>query len=270
MIASAAVNRYADWGYGHIPAVDVYRAGMVGVVRYLSNSPGKNLTPAERDDLLAHGLDILLVWETTTTRSLEGPLAGAADGVLAAQQAQALAYPHGATIFASTDTDTTWDRVAAYHVAFNVAVAHFGYVGDMYAGYAVCRDAHDAGQAPAPWQTAAWSYGQVLPQAWAVQNDFHLPIGGVDCDGSDVQRPANGWRANLPKPSPKPGPKHAPKPKPKPVVVPTPNGVDELSPQDLKDVAALIKKSQDVIILHTREPLLAKIAELEAKIAAKG
>jgi hypothetical protein len=268
MITGASVDRYADWGKETLSAVDVFQAGMAGVVRYLSNNPAKNLTPPERDALLAHGMDIRLVWETTETRSTEGSLAGATDGVIAARQALALEYPAGHVIFASSDTDTTWHAVEAYHRAFKTAVEHYGYQWDVYGGYQVCFGAVLSGMSKAPWQTAAWSYGHVVPEAWAVQNNFHLPIGGVDCDGSDVMHPSTPWRA--PKPKPKPKPKPVPKPKPKPKPKPPVKGTD-VTPEE---VATLLKKQQDTIILHIRPQILAEIdakfADLEAKLAAKG
>lgn len=258
------MNRYADWGKASVPAVEVFKAGMSGVVRYLSLNPEKNLTPAERDDLLAHGLDIRLVWETTETRSLEGSNAGAVDGVLAAQQAKALAYPAGHVIFASSDTDTTWAAVEAYHRAFKAAVEHYGYQWDVYGGYQVCMGAALSGMSKHPWQTAAWSYGHVIPQAWAIQNNFHLPIAGVDCDGSDILNPSPPWRA-----APAPAPKPTPKPKPKPA----PKGTD-VTPQEVAD---LLHQQATLIITHTRNEVLADVRAIKAELddlksalAAKG
>ncbi|BEP14801.1 hypothetical protein acdb102_31120 [Acidothermaceae bacterium B102] len=194
------MTKYLDYGYGTVAAGDIVRAGAVGICRYLSNSPGKNLTAPERDAALAHNLDIVLVWESTATRSSEGSAAGTADGQLASGEAKGLGAPAGMTIYAATDQDTTWADVAPYHTAFNAAVAKAGYVGDVYGGYTVVRDAHLAGAAPAPWQTSAWSHGNVLAAAALVQNNYHAPVSGVDCDSSDVQHAPNGWRANLAKP----------------------------------------------------------------------
>lgn len=190
------MSKYVDFGYGNVSATAVVSAGASGICRYLSNSPGKNLTVAGRDDALAHGLDIILVWETTATRSNEGVTAGQADGGLAAAEAKSLGAPSGMTIYASTDMDTTWADVSAYHGAFNAEVSAAGYVGDVYAGFNVVRDAHAAGEAPAPWQTSAWSHGNVLSAAALIQNHYSVAIDGVDCDSSDVLHAPNGWRAN--------------------------------------------------------------------------
>lgn len=205
--------RYVDWGYGSVAMLDVKNTpGVKGICRYLSNSPGKNLTAAERDAALDLALDIVLVWETTAGRSTEGSAAGRLDGITAAQQAAVLGYPKGATIYAATDSDTTWAKVKPYQIAFNLAVAQAGYSGDIYGGYLVVAGAVLAGASVAPWQTSAWSYGKIEGAAALLQNDYHVPISSVDCDSSDVLGMVNGWQANIVHPAPAPSPGPAPVP----------------------------------------------------------
>jgi hypothetical protein len=45
-------------------------------------------------------------------------------------------------------------------------------------------------------------------------------------------------------------------------------GMNEMTDTDLLKIAKLIKASQDTVIIHTREPLLAKIAALQADVDA--
>ena len=255
------VMSYVDWGYGTVNMADVKAAGHTGICRYLSNSPAKNLSATERNAALAAGLDIVLVWETTAGRSTEGVAAGTTDGVTAAQQAATLGAPRGMTLYAATDSDTDWPTVAAYQRAFNTAVSRGGYRGDLYGGFRVIAGAVTVGASTGPWQTSAWSGGQIHPAAVLYQNNYHVPISGVDCDSSMVLRSVNGWHANLLKPAPKPAPK-PPKEK-------------EMTPADLKNIAALLHKVQTTVITHVREPLLVRAAEqdkrfdaIETKLAA--
>lgn len=240
---------YVDYAAGGPSALAVKQAGAAGVCRYLSMNPAKNLTADERDALLAAGLDIVLVWETTATRSSEGAAAGATDGMLAGQQAKALGYPQGATVYAATDQDTLWSKVEAYHRAFGQAISDYGYVGDVYGGYLVVSAAKAAGYSTAPWQTASWSYGSRCPGAALLQNNFQFPLSG-GADGDLVLGPVNGWRANMVATSTKGGP------------------VSSFTVSDWVGLGKVLKSMQDTIILHVREPLAAKIDALQAEIDA--
>jgi hypothetical protein len=188
------------------------------------------------------------VWETTEKRSSEGAGAGVTDGILAGQQAAALGYPKGATVYAATDQDTLWSKVEAYHRAFGQTISDYGYQGDVYGGYLVVSAAKAAGYSKAPWQTASWSYGSVCQGAALLQNNFSFPLGG-GADGDLVLGPVNGWRANV-------------------VKTPTKGGPVSLTVHDWADLGKVLKSMQDTIILHVREPLAAKIDALQAEIDA--
>ena len=93
-----------DWGYGKIPGHVLVDAGMSFVCRYLSHSPGKNLTGEELLNLKASGLDVVLVWETTERRCTEGRQAGIDDATTALQMAKALS-DDASTIYFACDYD---------------------------------------------------------------------------------------------------------------------------------------------------------------------
>lgn len=209
-----ATTRYCDWGRGTVDITQLHDNGIVGICRYLSNSPGKNLRVSERDAALALGMDIVLIWESAAARALTGAAAGHLDGLTAAQQAAVIGYPKGATIFAAVDTDTTWRAVEPYLRAFGAAVGAAGYLGDLYGGYYVCHGAVAAGWSTGPWQTSAWSVDFSLPAsrrvllvepAAVLLQDVYDFLGYLDT--SEVRGQVNGWQANSkPKPGPPPGP----------------------------------------------------------------
>lgn len=197
-------SHYADWGFtttGHpLSGAAVRYQGFRGVCRYISRNPDKNLSAPERDDMLAHGLDIVLVWETTETRSQDGARAGTIDGNYAVTLLHSLNAPAGMTVYAATDTDTTWAKVADYHTAFNQVMSDNGFLGDVYAGYMVVLGAHNAGQSSAAWQTSAWSGQMIHPNVALYQNKYGVKIEGTICDSNEVLGPVNGWQAATSKP----------------------------------------------------------------------
>lgn len=198
------MSRYTDWGEGAVKMADVKSTGMTGICRYMSRNQKKNLTVKQRNDALALGLDIVLVFEDSATRATEGTDAGRADAFFSVLFAQQIGAPPGMTLRTTVDTDTTWDRVRPYIVAWNETAAAHGYNGDLYAGFPVLAGAYDAGQSARGWQTVAWSKGQVHHSAVLLQDQFHVNISGVDCDSSLVLGDVNGWRAQThPTPTPK-------------------------------------------------------------------
>jgi hypothetical protein len=68
-----------DYAFGRPTMAALKSAGIKFVCRYLSHSPSKNLTAAEARKLTDAGIWIVVVWETTAKRALDGHAAGAAD-----------------------------------------------------------------------------------------------------------------------------------------------------------------------------------------------
>src|SRR5690606_6517968 len=79
-----------DYSWGRPGVAALKRAGVKFVCRYLSHdTTGKNLTRAEAEELSDAGLWIVVVWQTTKNRPLDGRAAGVADARDAAAQARA-------------------------------------------------------------------------------------------------------------------------------------------------------------------------------------
>lgn len=174
--------RFYDESFGRAPD-SVLKANGYGVVRYMSHDPSKDITPKEAAAFLRDGLRILLVWETTSARALDGFQAGQADAREFLARSHALGY-HG-PLFFTVDHDYPVNMVQAY---FRGVVSVVGPRAGTYGGYAII----EARMTNWLWQTAAWSQGRVSPQAHLYQRvtETHPVLG---TDENVVLRPINCW-----------------------------------------------------------------------------
>ena len=167
---------YLDYSWTVPAAAAIKAAGYSGVLRYISPDTSKNLKAPERDALLAAGLGIGLVWESTSGRAGQGFAAGAADGIEATRQAKALGYPTACPIFFAVDSGAlSASAVAPY---FAGARSSSGYPVGVYGSGAVV----DA-TAGFKWQTSAWSGQYVSPHAnfyQRVKATVAHPLAGTD------------------------------------------------------------------------------------------
>ena len=151
-----------DYAWARPSPATIKAAGYSGVMRYLSGDASKNLSAGERDVMLAAGLSIGLVWETTAARAGAGFNAGAADAVAAEAQANALGYPLSAVLFYAVDYDATPAQVAPYFAGV-ASKAHHP-VG-VYGSKRVTEGIN----VPYKWQACAWSGGLVSASAHLYQ-----------------------------------------------------------------------------------------------------
>ncbi len=168
------MTRLVDYAWQVPFPAAIVAAGYAGVLRYLSHDASKNLSAGERDALLAAGLSIGLVWETTATRAGQGFVAGQQDVQAAEAQADALGYPAGCPIFYAVDFDASVAAVLPYFQ---------GVAGLARRPVGVYGSANIVEGVPVPWkwQTLAWSHGRVSPQAHIYQSGGpSLPGTGVD------------------------------------------------------------------------------------------
>lgn len=173
-----------DYAWAHISPAELHRAGVSFVCRYLSDS-GKDLGLQEARVLRGAGIDIIVVWETSATRSLDGEHAGAVDARAALAEATRLGLPAHRPIFFAIDYDElSWENgaVDAYFRGVNsvLGVERTGVYGDAdVADHLVA-----AGLVRWVWQTYAWSAGRVSRHANLLQfsNDHTIAGVGVDFD----------------------------------------------------------------------------------------
>jgi hypothetical protein len=169
-----------DYSAGRPGGKALADAGMRFAARYLSHNPSKNLTPAEADDLAAHGVSCVVVWETTASRAGAGRAAGIADAKEAAAQAKACGQPAGRPIYFAVDWDANPTVVVPYFqgVASVLGLARTG----VYGGYKVVDYLLDHKLATWAWQTVAWSGGRRDSRAVIRQYASTIRINGVECD----------------------------------------------------------------------------------------
>jgi Rv2525c-like, glycoside hydrolase-like domain len=184
-----------DWAWGDISATSLKKAGKRFACRYLSHDSGKNLTPSEAKALSKGGIDIVVVWESTGDRALQGHAAGVADAKDAYAQAKACGIPSHAPIFFAVDLEANPASLDGYFagVASVLGKARCGPYGDDL----VCGHLMDQGLRWA-WQTYAWSGGRWEARAQIRQfsNDHTLAGVGVDYDCSTTAD-YGGWRSTL-------------------------------------------------------------------------
>jgi hypothetical protein len=128
------------------------------VCRYLSLTPGKSLTLGEARELSRLGISMVVVWETTAKRALDGEAAGAEDARVALAQATACGMPAGRPIYFSVDYDTSEDPsvVEPYFVGAAGVTNPIG----VYGGISTVKYLFDAKRVEYGWQTEAWSGGR--------------------------------------------------------------------------------------------------------------
>jgi hypothetical protein len=106
--------RWADYSGGHPSGAALAAAGFVGAIRYVGiGGSGKRMTAAEYRDLIANGLQVLLVAEQSTTDAWGGYNAGVANASAALADARALGVPDSVPIFAAADAHATAAQAAA-------------------------------------------------------------------------------------------------------------------------------------------------------------
>lgn len=150
-----------DYAWSH-PTIDKLKSlGAIGVARYLSQDPAKNLSKGEYAALKNAKIAVTLVWETTANRALSGYNGGKADAQRAHQQADDLGYPKDAAIYFAVDFDASPSQrrtVLEYLKGANAGTARP--VG-VYGSYYVLEDAAAANVVDYFWQTLAWSGGKL-------------------------------------------------------------------------------------------------------------
>jgi len=171
-----------DYAWSHPGGAALQRAGKQFACRYLSPDSTKNLTRAEADDLAAHDIWSVVVYEAAAKRALSGQAAGAADAKAAASQAAAGGMPSSRPIYFAVDFDATQAQQAAINAYLDGAASVLGRarVG-IYGGYYPVKRALDAEKATWAWQTIAWSGGQWDARA-VIRQGAQTSINGVSCD----------------------------------------------------------------------------------------
>jgi hypothetical protein len=199
------LGKLIDYSQARPDLAAVKAAGYSAVYRYVCSAgaeaglPGKRLTPMERDDILAAGLDIGLHGEDEANAASKGYNRGLEQGKQWGDYAAGiLDAPRGMTIVAAVDYDTPGQYPAVvddYLRGVNAGLAGRYELG-VYGDYGVITGAHQAGRGLSCY---------VMTNAWDIDTppDFcHLhQHGGTEfpnTDYNDVLRIPHGtWLQTL-------------------------------------------------------------------------
>lgn len=173
------VRKGLDYSGGPPRGRAVKAAGYDFVIRYLSY-PGnpKNATRAEVADMLANGVGVALVFETTAERAREGRPAGIADATSGVAQQATLGVPSEMPIFYAVDFDADPIEIIPYFQGLNAVIGPDA----VYGSYRVVKAVSQAHLVVVEWQAAAWSYGQQMPGIDVFQKIGAVVVDGVQCD----------------------------------------------------------------------------------------
>lgn len=188
---TTVIDYTRNWG-GFGSARAIKAAGYEGILRYISHTPGKDLTATERDEALAAGLTIGLIFESTANRAAQGHAAGLADGLYANGRADALGYPASCTLWFAVDFDGAMSAVQPY---FDGVAAAGGRPFAPYGGVNIIDGVRYSGVG---WQTVAWSHNKISARAGLLQDGFHGSY-----DSNRVLKADYGqWDQSAPAPTP--------------------------------------------------------------------
>ncbi|OLT37860.1 hypothetical protein BJF79_28835 [Actinomadura sp. CNU-125] len=173
-----------DYAWGRPGVAALKSAGANFACRYLSHDKtGKNLTRAEADELSAAGIRLVVVWETSAARALDGRAAGEADARDAAAQAADCGMPGDRPIYFAVDFDASADQQPEIDAYFDGVANVLGRRRTgMYGGYGPIGRAFDNGKIAYGWQTYAWSGGRWDDRAQLRQYSNGHTLNGVSVD----------------------------------------------------------------------------------------
>lgn len=181
------MSKGIDYGFGRPNIQTIVNNGYTFVCRYLSHNPEKSISKEELTELKNAGLDIVLVWETTTGRPLEGYQAGIDDANSAVQQISDIGAPDDCVVYFACDDAFNVVQQSTINKYFQgiATVLDLSCIG-VYGGYGVVTRCFNAGVVSFGWQTYAWSHGQWEPRAQLRQTNIYGPtLNGVSCDTNE-------------------------------------------------------------------------------------
>lgn len=171
-----------DYSYTYVGAPTIAGAGFVGAERYLGTD-GRCLTYSERDELLAEGVGIGLIFESAADRSLDGYNAGFGDAEWANAVADAAGAPHWLPIRYATDFHASQAQIDGPIMDYYRGARDFhGRPVTVYGGAPVIDRMWDFLNLGMGWQAAAasWSNYELSPHACLLQEVEQIWNGAAD------------------------------------------------------------------------------------------
>lgn len=153
-----------DYSWARPGGAAIKNAGRIGVVRYLfeDGQGGKGLDAGELADLVANGLEIVLVYEAYAESPLGGRAVGKAHAEAAQREINRLGLPKNSPVYFAIDWDASpaQQGVVDEYLRGAADVIGLARVG-VYGSYAVMDRCMANKTATFFWQTYAWSGGKV-------------------------------------------------------------------------------------------------------------
>lgn len=186
-----------------ISGAAVSSAGRGFVGRYVYQG-AKGLTPAERDDLHAHGIGIFLFAETNVDDLTQSAAHAVALAQNADYEAGGLGAPAGTALAMCDDEDAPINRatVMTDMAAASAAIRGAGYLAAYYGSKTTARLLVAAKLIDVTFVVDTW--GPALPDdAWdyrQLPNAGQITVGGVTCDQDEAEEPVGLWLPPVPLP----------------------------------------------------------------------
>lgn len=176
-----------DFGYGKISGKLIKESEYDFVCRYLSHNTAKNITKEELQDFKNNNLKVVLIWETTENRTLDGYQAGIDDAHSVLNQLIQLGFQWKEPIYFAVDSDMNLKQLEIIKDYFKgiTSVILSSYVG-VYGSYLTVKTLLDSELVFYAWQTYAWSHGQWDSRAQLRQIINGTPkLNGIVCDTNE-------------------------------------------------------------------------------------
>lgn len=187
------MTRYGiDYSWGRPGGAAIAAAGYSFAIRYVDypGADGKGLAADELADLHAHGVAVVLVFESTADRALDGFDAGVADAGMVRTQLGVLGWPPNRPVYFAVDFDAQPGQFAAIDAYLHGAATVLDwYCVGVYGSAPLLSHCKAVGTASCFWQSLAWSNGVKVPGRHLYQSGVGVKVNGVDCDSdeSDVE-----------------------------------------------------------------------------------
>lgn len=178
-----------DYSWGRPRPSIIVQLGHTFVMRYVPypGDQGKGLSLGELQDLVAVGLHVGLVFESTASRPLDGHQAGVVDAQTAERALIALQLPPDLPVYFAVDFDAQPFQYELVDSYFRGVASVLGtYRVGVYGGYYVVEHLRTEQLATWYWQALAWSGGHLSRYAhlYQYQNGVTIDNAAVDLNES--------------------------------------------------------------------------------------
>lgn len=184
----------ADAYDGPLPSI-LDLPGVAAMALYISRDPGKCTTKEKVAAVQARGFQVVLNFEDSATRALDGAAAGEEDAAWCIAKSRELGAVVGSVIVPSYDyayLDSRWAPTLGYGQKICLGIRPTGFVPGGYGDFTTSGLLRTDGLIDVQWQTSAWSSGRIDTRAHLYQHIY-----APSYDLSDIRAAwFGGWGKN--------------------------------------------------------------------------